>query len=65
MKVTNWTLLKIIKARLNEAKGAWPEDLPNVLWAYMTIARTLTGKTPFRLTYDTEAIIQSKWKSPT
>ena len=57
MKVTNWTLLKIIKARLNEAKGAWPEELPNVLWAYKTTVRTLIGETPFSLTYGTEAII--------
>ena len=32
MKVTNQTLLKIIKAKLDDAKGAWPEDLPNILW---------------------------------
>ena len=31
MEVTNHTLLKIIKARLDEAKGAWPKELPNVL----------------------------------
>ena len=56
-EVTNWTLLKIIKTRLDDAKGAWPEELPNVLWAYRTIARTSTGETPFRLTYGTEAVI--------
>ena len=39
------------------AKGAWSEELPSVLWAYRTIARTPTGETPFNLTYDTEAII--------
>jgi len=55
--VTNWTLLKIIKTRLDDAKGAWPEELPNVLWAYRTTARTPTGETPFRLTYGTEAVI--------
>ena len=32
-KVTNRTLLKIIKTRLDDAKGAWPEELSNVLWA--------------------------------
>ena len=52
----NRTLLKIIKAKLDDAKGAWPEELPNVLWAYRTMARTLTGETPFRLTYGTEAV---------
>ena len=30
-EVTNQTLLKIIKARLDDAKEAWPEELPNVL----------------------------------
>ena len=53
----NRTLLKIIKAKLDDAKGAWPEELPNVLWAYKTTARTPTGETPLRLTYGTEAVI--------
>ena len=50
--MTNRTLLKIITTKLDDAKGAWPEELPNVLWAYKTTART-----PFRLTYGTEAVI--------
>ena len=56
--MTNRTLLRIIKTKLDEAKGAWPDELPNVLWAYTTIARTLTGETPFRLTYGTKAVIR-------
>ncbi|XP_050247585.1 uncharacterized protein LOC126695025 [Quercus robur] len=56
-EVTNRTLLKIIKTKLDEAKGVWPEELPNVLWAYRTTARTPTGETPFKLTYGTEAVI--------
>ena len=55
--MTNRTLLRIIKTKLDEAKGAWPEELPNVLWAYKTTARTPTRETPFRLTYGTEAVI--------
>ena len=58
--MTNQTLLKIIKARLDDVKGAWPEEFPNVLWAYRTTVRTPTGKTPFRLTYGTEAVISVK-----
>ena len=42
---------------MDDAKGAWPKELPNVLWAYMTTARTLTEETPFKLTYDTKAVI--------
>ena len=57
MEVTNRTLLRIIKSRLVGAKGAWPEELPNVLCAYTTTAQTPTGETPFNLTYGTEAVI--------
>ena len=42
---------------LDDAKGAWPKELSNVLWAYMTTARTPIGETPFKLTYGTKAII--------
>ena len=56
-KVTNRTLLKIIKANLDEAKGAWSKELPNVMWAYRTTTRTPTRETPFRLIYGTEAVI--------
>ena len=56
-EVTNQTLLKIIKVKLDDAKGAWPKEFPNVLWAYRTTARTPTGETPFRLTYGTEVVI--------
>ena len=59
-EVTNRMLLKIIKAWLEEAKGAWPEEFPNVLWAYRTTAGTPTGETPFKLTYGIEAIIPVK-----
>ena len=56
--MTNWTLLKIIKTKLDEAKGAWPNELPNVLWVYRTTARTPARETPFRLTYGTKAVIR-------
>ena len=55
--MTNRTLLKIIKTKLDDTKGAWPKELPNVLWAYRTTVRTLTGETPFKLTYSTRAVI--------
>ena len=50
-------MLKIIKTWLKGAKGIWPEELPSVLWAYRTTARTPTRETPFRLTYGSEAVI--------
>ena len=60
VKVTNRSLLKIIKTRLKGAKGIWPEELPSILWAYRTTARTPTGETLFRLTYGSEAVIPAE-----
>ena len=56
----NRSLLKIIKTRLEGAKGIWLEELPSVLWAYRTKARTPTGETPFRLAYGSEAVIPTE-----
>ena len=50
-------MLKIIKSRLERAKGIWPDELPSILWAYQTTTRTPTGETPFRLSYGSDAII--------
>ncbi|XP_023921409.1 uncharacterized protein LOC112032871 [Quercus suber] len=47
VKVTNWSLLKIIKTRLEGAKGIWPDELPSILWAYRTTVRTPTREIPF------------------
>ena len=60
VEVTNQSLLKIIKTRLQEAKGIWPEELPSILWAYRTMIRLPTGETLFRLTYGSEAVIPAK-----
>ena len=57
IEVMNRSLLKIIKTQLDGAKGIWLEELPSILWAYRTIARTPTRETPFRLTYGSEAVI--------
>ena len=56
-KVANRSLLKIIKTRLEGAKGVWPNELPRVLWAYRTTMRTPTGEAPFKLAYGSEAVI--------
>ena len=59
-EVANRSLLKIIKTRLKEVKGIWPNELPGVLWVYITIVRTLIGETPFKLAYGSEAVIPAK-----
>ena len=53
-------MLKIIKTRLEGANGIWPKELLSILWAYRTTARTPTGETPFRLTYESEAVIPAE-----
>ena len=53
-------MLKIIKTRLEGAKGIWPEELPSILWAYRTTARTPTRETSFRLAYGSEAVIPAE-----
>ena len=47
VKVTNLSLLKILKTQLEGAKGIWPNELLSVLWAYRTTARIPNGETPF------------------
>ena len=59
-KVANRSLLKIIKTRLEGAKGVWPDELSGVLWAYKMTVRTPTGETPFKLAYGSEAVISAK-----
>ena len=53
-------MLKIIKTRLEGAKGIWPDELPSILWAYRTTARTPARETPFRLAYETDAVIPAE-----
>ena len=53
-------MLKIIKTWLEGAKGIWPEELLNVLWTYRTTTGTPTGETPFRLAYESEAVIPAE-----
>ena len=41
-------------------RSIWPEELPSILWAYRTTARTPTRETPFRLTYKNEVVIPAE-----
>lgn len=56
-EASNRTILHGLKTRLEEAKGAWVDELPTILWAYRTTSRVSTGETPFNLVYGTEALI--------
>lgn len=64
-EVTKRTLVQALKTRLGEAKGLWVEELPRKCWAYRTTYRTVTGETPFNLSYDSEVVIPVEIQEPT
>ncbi|XP_020211764.1 uncharacterized protein LOC109796505 [Cajanus cajan] len=53
----NKVILAELKKRLGKAKGAWVEQLPEVLWAYRCTPQSTTQETPFRLVYGSDAMI--------
>lgn len=56
-EVTSREIKKGIKKRLKAAKGAWPEQLHSVLWAYRTTPRRATGETPYSLAFGAEVMV--------
>ncbi|RDY04866.1 Tf2-11, partial [Mucuna pruriens] len=57
VEAANKVILRGLRKRLEEAKGRWAEELPQVLWSYHTTPHSTTNETPFRLTFGTEAMI--------
>ncbi|XP_020208945.1 uncharacterized protein LOC109793890 [Cajanus cajan] len=56
-EAANKVILTELKKRLGSAKGAWAEELLEVLWAYRCTPQSTTKETPFCLTYDVDAMI--------
>ena len=54
-----------LKKRLDKKKGRWAEELPFVLWADRTTAKTATGQTPYALVFGNEAVIPTEVVIPT
>ncbi|KAK3042938.1 hypothetical protein RJ639_001014 [Escallonia herrerae] len=61
----NRSIVQGSKKKLDEAKGAWVDELPKVLWAYRTTPHSVTGETPFLLCYGTEALLPVEIGVPT
>ncbi|XP_059638806.1 uncharacterized protein LOC132281085 [Cornus florida] len=57
VEVANRSIFQMIEKKLKDKKGTWPEELPSMLWAYRTMARTPTRETPFLLTFGSEAVV--------
>lgn len=65
VEAVNKIIKVTLKWRLDRYKGKWIEELPKVLWAYRTTARTTTGETPFSLAYRMEVVLPVKLELPT
>jgi transposase InsO family protein len=66
-EAANKVILNGLKKRLENSKGAWVDNLYQVLWSYRTTPQTTTGETPFQLVYGTDAVIpveigKSSWR---
>ena len=44
--------------------GKWADELPGIVWGYRTIEGTTTSEMPFRMAFDTEAILLIKMEIP-
>nr|XP_027126777.1 uncharacterized protein LOC113742942 [Coffea arabica] len=60
----NRTLLHGLKTRFHRVGSSWKEELPSVLWSYRTTPRSATQKTPFSLTYGSEAVVPAEFITP-
>jgi hypothetical protein len=59
----NGKIFSAIKKRLlDDKKGKWADQLPEVIWALNTIECRATGFTPFRLMYGSEAMTSQELK---
>ncbi|RDY05641.1 hypothetical protein CR513_10501, partial [Mucuna pruriens] len=56
-EAANNVIRRGLRRRLEEAKGRWVEELPQVLWSYHKMAHSSTNETPFRFTFSIEAVI--------
>ncbi|KAI5317785.1 hypothetical protein L3X38_037492 [Prunus dulcis] len=64
VEAINKIVKKLLKRQLDKAKGAWPEKLPEALWAIRTSYRTSTGETPFSLAFGSEAVVPVEIDEP-
>lgn len=49
-----------MKKKLEDAKGLWVDDLPEILWTLQTTSNTTTQQTPFTLAFGQDIIVPVK-----
>lgn len=65
VEAINKVMVNGLTNRLDDTKGKWVDELPNVLWTYQTTPCRSTGETPFSMTYGVEAVISLETRFPT
>ena len=55
-EAANKVILRALKRRISSARTSWPEEIPQILWAYNTTPQSTTHETPFNLVYGTDAL---------
>ncbi|RDY04217.1 Tf2-11, partial [Mucuna pruriens] len=63
-EAANRVILRGLRRRLEEAKGRWAKELPQVIWSYHTTPHSTTCETPFRLMYRSEVVIPVEIRKP-
>ena len=56
-EAANKVILVELRKRLDTARGRWPEELIEVLWAYRCTPQSSTNESPFSLVYGADAMI--------
>ncbi|XP_024195828.1 uncharacterized protein LOC112198985 [Rosa chinensis] len=64
VEAINKIIKKILKKKLNEAKGLWASKLPEVLWANRTTTIEATRETPFYMAFGFEAVLPIETQIP-
>ena len=55
--MANKVILRRLKKRLDDRKGAWTDELESVLWSYQTTPHSTMGETPFKLIDGVDTVI--------
>ncbi|CAL2225169.1 unnamed protein product [Prunus armeniaca] len=64
VEAINKIIKKLPKRQLDNAKVAWPDKLPEALWAIWASFQTSTEETPFSLAFRSEAVVPIEISEP-